>query len=112
MEMLRAMSMIFLQMSDHDKVPKPKDHAYDKFLIVILGPTAIGKTEFAISLAEKIGSEIISADSRQFYQELKIGVASPTVEQLARINHHFVGHLSIHNNYNVSKYETEVLDLL
>ena len=86
--------------------------ASEKYLIVILGPTAIGKTGLAIDLAKNIGSEIISADSRQFYKELKIGVASPDKEQLARIKHHYIGQLSVTDDYNVSMYEKEVLDLL
>jgi tRNA dimethylallyltransferase len=93
-------------------MPQPIYPASEKYLIVILGPTAIGKTGLAIDLAEKIGSEIISADSRQFYKELKIGVASPDKEQLARIKHHYIGQLSVIDDFNVSRYETEVLDLL
>jgi len=84
----------------------------EKLLIVILGPTAIGKTGLAIEIAEKTGSEIISSDSRQFYKELKIGVASPDGHHLARIKHHFIGQLSVRDDYNVSRYETEVLTLL
>ena len=78
-------------------------------LIVIAGPTAIGKTSKAIQLAQSLKSEIISADSRQFYRELKIGVAAPSAEELNAVKHHFIGHLSIENYYNVSKYEQDVL---
>ena len=78
-------------------------------LIVIAGPTAIGKTSKAIQLAQSLKSEIISADSRQFYIELKIGVAAPSAEELNAVKHHFIGHLSIENYYNVSKYEQDVL---
>lgn len=81
-------------------------------LIVIAGPTAIGKTAMAIMLAQALGAEIISADSRQFYKELKIGVATPSQEELKMVPHHFIGHLSIHDYYNVSSYEKEVLIFL
>ena len=62
-------------------------------LIVISGPTAIGKTAMAIKLPRHLNAEIISADSRQFYRELKIGVASPSDDELAAATHHFIGHL-------------------
>jgi tRNA dimethylallyltransferase len=81
-------------------------------LIVITGPTAVGKTSVAISLAKSLSTEIISADSRQFYKELKIGTARPTDEELAEVPHHFIGNISIHENYNVSLFETEALALL
>ena len=81
-------------------------------LIVIAGPTAIGKTTKAIQLAQWLDSEIISADSRQFYKELKIGVAAPSTEEMDTVKHNFVGHLSIADNYNVSKYEQGVLQFL
>ena len=71
-------------------------------LIVIAGPTAIGKTTMAIKVAQNLGSEIISCDSRQFYKELKIGVARPDEKELNAVKHHFIGHLSIFDNYNVS----------
>ncbi|MFZ4412959.1 MAG: tRNA (adenosine(37)-N6)-dimethylallyltransferase MiaA [Bacteroidales bacterium] len=83
-----------------------------KTLIVIVGPTAVGKTAMAIKLAQQFSTEIISADSRQFYRELKIGVASPSFEELSMATHHFIGNLSIHDTYNVSKYETEALQCL
>lgn len=81
-------------------------------LIVIAGPTAIGKTAKAIQLAQSLDSEIISADSRQFYKELKIGVAAPSTDEMEAVKHHFVGHLSITDYYNVSRYEHDVLQLL
>jgi tRNA dimethylallyltransferase len=81
-------------------------------LVVIVGPTGIGKTDVGISLAEKTGGEIISADSRQFYKELRIGSAMPDELQLAKIKHHFIAHLSIHDYYNASTFEFEVIDLL
>ncbi len=83
-----------------------------KTLIVILGPTAIGKTGFSIQIAKYFQSEIISCDSRQFYKELKIGVAAPTIEELSAVKHHFVGQLSISDYYNVSKFENEVVAFL
>jgi tRNA dimethylallyltransferase len=83
-----------------------------KFLVVIAGPTAVGKTDIAIELAKTWDSEIISADSRQFYHEMCIGTAKPGLLQLEAVKHHFVGQLSIHEYFNVSKFETEVLQLL
>ncbi len=81
-------------------------------LVVIVGPTAVGKTEIGVRLAEHFSSEIISADSRQMYKELKTGTALPSPEQLARVKHHFIGNLSIHDYYNVSMFEQDVLALL
>ena len=81
-------------------------------LVVLAGPTGIGKTDLSISLAEYFGTEIISADSRQFYREMKIGTAAPTSGQLARVQHHLIGHISIHDYYNASMFEEEVLGLL
>ena len=83
-----------------------------KNLIVIAGPTASGKTGVAITLAKYFQTEIISADSRQFYKEIPIGTAAPTNAQLAEVKHHFVGHLSVKDDYNVSRFEQEVLQLL
>ena len=83
-----------------------------KYLVVILGPTAVGKTRLSIDIANALGAEILSADSRQFYKELKIGVAAPTAEELEAARHHFIGHLSIHDYYSVSRYEQDVLSLL
>lgn len=83
-----------------------------KTLIVLVGPTASGKTELAIEIAQKFKTEIISADSRQFYKEISIGTAAPTKEELEQVYHHFVGNLSISDNYNVSQYENDVLRLL
>ncbi len=84
----------------------------NKFLVVIAGPTAVGKTDVAITLAKEWHTEIISADSRQFYSEMSIGTAKPDSQQLNEVKHHFVGQLSIHDYYNVSKFETESLLLL
>lgn len=82
------------------------------YLIVILGPTAIGKTASGIDIALKLNTEIISADSRQFYKELKIGTCRPSDDELIKVKHHFIGHLSVQNYYNVYRYETDVLNLL
>ena len=83
-----------------------------KTLFVIVGPTAIGKTAAAIRIAQELGTEILSCDSRQFYKELNIGVARPSDEELAAVKHHFIANLSIHDNYNVSMYEHDALALL
>ncbi|HPB24455.1 MAG TPA: isopentenyl transferase family protein, partial [Bacteroidales bacterium] len=79
-----------------------------KHLIIILGPTAVGKTSLAINLAQHFKTEIISADSRQFYREMTIGTAKPSPEELALVRHHLVGMLSISDYYNVFRFETEV----
>ena len=83
-----------------------------KHLIVLAGPTASGKTATAIKLAKAIDTDIISADSRQFYKELSIGTAAPTEEELSQVNHFFVHHLSIDDKYDVADYEQDVLFLL
>ena len=84
----------------------------ERTLIVITGPTAVGKTALTIELARHFGIPVINADSRQVYRELRIGTASPTPEQLAQAKHYFVGHKSIHDYYNASLYEQDVLTLL
>ena len=81
-------------------------------LLVILGPTASGKTGVAIELAKHFNCEIISADSRQFYKEIPIGTAAPDEKQLSEIKHHFIGNLSIFDEFNVSQFEHDVLNLL
>lgn len=81
-------------------------------LIVITGPTAVGKTALTIELAQHYGIPIINADSRQIYRELKIGTASPTKEQQRLAKHYFVGNKSIHDYYNASMYEQDVLAYL
>lgn len=81
----------------------------EKNLVVIAGPTAIGKTSLGIELAEQLGTEIISADSRQIYRETRIGTAVPSPEQLARARHHFIGCISLEERYNASIYENQVL---
>lgn len=83
-----------------------------KTLIVILGPTGIGKTSLSIDVARHLGTEIISSDSRQIYKELKIGTAVPSDAQLMKVKHHFIGNKSIYEYYNASMFEFEVLELL
>lgn len=84
----------------------------DKKLFIVIGPTAAGKTEYAIELAQKLGSPVISCDSRQIYRELRIGTAPPTDEQLASVRHYFIFSHSIHDLYTAGKYELEALKLL
>jgi len=98
-------------MDNHQPVPT-QTPALNKILIVITGPTAIGKTRLAIAVAQKLNTEIISADSRQFYKELKIGSAAPSQKELKQVPHHFVGHLSVTDYYNVYRFEQEVLEFL
>ena len=84
----------------------------DKYLVVIAGPTASGKTATAIKVAKALGTEIISADSRQFYKELPIGTATPTPEEQAEVQHHMIHNLNVEDKYDVADYEQDVLDLL
>ena len=80
-------------------------------LIVILGPTAVGKTELTLSLAEHYACPILNCDSRQIYRDMRIGTAAPTQEQLDRVRHYFVGQLDLNEYYSAAKYEQEVLQL-
>jgi len=84
----------------------------NKFLIVVLGPTGVGKTDISIDLAEKFYCEIISADSRQFFSEMKIGTAVPSDFHLNKIKHHYVRFISAENYYSASLFERDVLALL
>ena len=83
-----------------------------KTLIVVTGPTAVGKTALCLNLAKHYGIPIINADSRQIYRELKIGTAAPTEEQLRQVRHYFVGTLGLSDYYSASIYEQEVMNLL
>lgn len=83
-----------------------------KLLVSIVGPTAAGKTRLAIELAIHFGTEILSADSRQFYREMSVGTAKPNLYELAAARHHFIDSHSIRDYYNVGMYETEALALL
>lgn len=83
-----------------------------KYLIVLVGPTASGKTKLSIDIANLCDAEILSADSRQFYKELKVGTAKPNKVELSKAKHHFINNLSIHDNYSVGKYKIEVDSVL
>lgn len=84
----------------------------NNYLIVIVGPTAIGKTALSIQLAKHFNCDIVSCDSRQFYKEMTIGTAVPSAEELKQATHHFIQNKSITENYSVGDYEKEVLPLL
>lgn len=81
-------------------------------LIVLIGPTGVGKTDISIRLAQLLHTDIISADSRQLYADLKIGTAAPTEEQLAMAKHYFVGNLKLEDYYSAAQFESEVVALL
>ncbi len=83
-----------------------------KHLIIILGPTAVGKTAVAIDIAKKLGTEIISSDSRQFFKEMSIGTAKPSNQELKSVKHHFINSLSVQDEYNVGMFERDVLKAL
>ncbi len=83
----------------------------NKFLIILLGPTGIGKTSLGIEIAKEFGSEIISSDSRQLFKELKIGTAVPEKHELEAVKHYFIGTQSIFDYYNASMFEEEVIEL-
>lgn len=89
-----------------------KTNSKPKTLLVLIGPTGVGKTELSLRLAEYFHTEIVSSDSRQLYADLKIGTAAPTSEQLTRVKHHFVGTLKLTDYYSAAQYETDVLKLL
>jgi tRNA dimethylallyltransferase len=83
-----------------------------KYLIILAGPTAVGKTAVAIQLAKHYNTEIISADSRQIYRELKIGVARPSEEELRAVPHHFIANKSITDDFTAGDFKREVMELL
>ncbi|HEY9115883.1 MAG TPA: tRNA (adenosine(37)-N6)-dimethylallyltransferase MiaA [Bacteroidales bacterium] len=89
-----------------------KLHPISNTLVVIAGPTASGKTNLSVAIAKHFNSEIISADSRQFYREIPVGTAAPSLDLQKKIKHHFIGNLSVIDEYNASKYEQDVLELL
>ena len=83
-----------------------------KNLIIIAGPTAVGKTALSIELAKHYSCHIISADSRQFYKEMSIGTAKPNVEEMQGITHYFIDNISIHDSYNVGQYERDAIECI
>lgn len=83
-----------------------------KTLIVLLGPTGVGKTELSLQLAERLQAEIISADSRQLFKDLPIGTAAPTSQDLTRVKHHFISKLELTDYYSASQFEEDVMKLL
>ncbi len=87
----------------------PTDPSY---LILVVGPTAVGKSDLCLNLAKKFQTEILSCDSRQFYREMNQGTAKPSPKELAEVPHHFINNLSITDSYDVRKYEDEALELL
>ncbi|MBN7815801.1 tRNA (adenosine(37)-N6)-dimethylallyltransferase MiaA [Algoriphagus pacificus] len=86
--------------------------AAQNYLILIVGPTAVGKTDLCINLAKKFNTEIISCDSRQFYREMNLGTAKPTKQELEQVPHHFINSLSIEDSYDVKMFEKEAIELL
>lgn len=84
----------------------------NKYLISIVGPTAIGKTSLSIKLAQHYNTKILSADSRQFFKEMQIGTAAPTLEELSQAKHHFIHNKSIEEEYNVGAFEKEAIATL
>jgi len=84
----------------------------DNTLVVIIGPTAVGKTSISIAIAQLLQTEIVSADSRQFYRELQIGTAAPTEQERAIVPHHFVHNLSVFDSFNASDYEQQALSVV
>lgn len=83
-----------------------------KTLIVIVGPTAVGKTDLCVRLAKRLETEVVSADSRQFYKEMAIGTAKPSAEEMQGVPHHFVDSHSIRDDYNVGQYEQDALAVI
>ena len=81
-------------------------------LVILLGPTGVGKTELSLQVAERFGSPIISSDSRQLYKDLPVGTAAPTAEQMARVRHYMVGTLNLTDYYSASNFEEDVISLL
>lgn len=81
-------------------------------LVIITGPTASGKTDLSIQVAKALNTEIVSFDSRQFYKEMSIGTAKPSIEQLKEVKHHFIGHISIKDKFNAGQFETEAIEML
>jgi tRNA dimethylallyltransferase len=83
-----------------------------KTLVVLMGPTAVGKTDLSISIAKSLHAPIVSSDSRQIYREMKIGTAVPETEQLAAVPHYFIGSRSIHESYTAGRYEFDAVEVI
>jgi tRNA dimethylallyltransferase len=83
-----------------------------KYLILVVGPTAVGKSDLCLKLAKKFDTAILSCDSRQFYREMNLGTAKPSEKELAQVPHHFINNLSIEDSYDVRDYEEDALALL
>ena len=83
-----------------------------KTLVVITGPTGVGKTAVAIRLARDLGTEIVSADSRQIFRDIPIGTAAPTSDELAAVRHHFVGILGLDEYYSAAQFEEDALAVI
>ena len=83
-----------------------------KRLFSVVGPTGIGKTKLAIAIAKYFGTEIVSCDARQFFAEMPIGTAAPTEDELAQVKHHFIGNLSVVDEYSIGQYEKDALEKL
>ncbi|HSF55596.1 MAG TPA: tRNA (adenosine(37)-N6)-dimethylallyltransferase MiaA [Algoriphagus sp.] len=83
-----------------------------KKLILVVGPTAVGKTDLCLNLAKKFKTEIVSCDSRQFYREMNLGTAKPTQEELSQVSHHLINSLSVEEDYDVRKFENDALCIL
>ncbi len=84
----------------------------EKYLLMLVGPTAVGKTSMAINLAKKFNTEIVSCDSRQFYKEMELGTAKPDSQELMQVPHHLIDNLSIHEDYDVRRFEGDALKIL
>lgn len=83
-----------------------------KYLILVVGPTAVGKTDLCLNLAKKFRTEIVSCDSRQFYREMNLGTAKPSLEELRLVPHHLINSLSVEDDYDVRKFEKDALEIL
>lgn len=81
-------------------------------MILVVGPTAVGKTELCLNLAKKFNSEIISCDSRQFYKETNLGTAKPSKSELEQVPHHFINSLSVETSYDVKMFEKDAINLI
>ncbi|MCE7053529.1 tRNA (adenosine(37)-N6)-dimethylallyltransferase MiaA [Algoriphagus sp. AGSA1] len=86
--------------------------SHQSYLILVVGPTAVGKTNLCLNLAKNYKTEIVSCDSRQFYREMNLGTAKPTAEELNQVPHHFVDSLSIEEEYDVRRFEQDAIALL